>query len=271
MAPCLGSSGLATVSSTAMQGWLPWGRDDTLLTVAALLAESELENNDPWSVFDIDRPSRASDNAIDAESYRLPSDSDKKRNRSAIGSVETTLIETEYYSLGDEATVSTEHRNTGTALAAVSNDETTAIHDRLLHPTDDTEPSEVYHTIEDFVDHRIDPSDSTKVQIRVRWAGHEEQTWEDEWRLQEDAARTLYSYWRSEGGRSCALNLGSDAVYHIFRVLASRGEGGKRQFKCQWVGYPATEQQCSWESEHVVKEIAEGALAAFFDKVYQFC
>lgn len=100
--------------------------------------------------------------------------------------------------------------------------------------------------------------------------GLEIQTWEDERRLQEDTARTLYAYWRAEGGRCCALNLGPDAVYHVFWVLASRGEGAKRHFKCQWVGYPATEQQCSWESGAVVKVIARDALAAYFDRLYEF-
>lgn len=100
--------------------------------------------------------------------------------------------------------------------------------------------------------------------------GVEVQTWQDEWRLQEDAVRTLYAYWRAEGGRCCALSLGPDAVYHVFRVLASRGEGAKRQFKCQWVGYPATEQQCSWESEALVKAIARDVLEAYLDRVYGF-
>lgn len=100
--------------------------------------------------------------------------------------------------------------------------------------------------------------------------GVEVQTWQDEWRLQEDAARTLYAYWRAEGGRCCALNLGPDAVYHVFRVLASRGEGAKRQFKCQWVGYPATERQCSWELEALIKVIARDVLEAYLDRVYGF-
>ncbi|KAI8665533.1 hypothetical protein NCS56_00989400 [Fusarium sp. Ph1] len=194
------------------------------------------------------------------------------RSPGAIDMAEGTAFEEEYRST-DGAVVPSEREIAIAALSKLANESTTSHSSRPPYSTDGPSPikdPEDYYTIQDLVDHRIDPSDPTRVQIRVKWAGLEIQTWEAEWRLQEDAARTLYAYWRAEGGRCCAINLSPDAVYHVFRILASRGEGAKRQFKCQWVGYPATQQQCSWESEAVVKVVARDALAAYFDRFYEF-
>ncbi|KAH7268405.1 hypothetical protein MRS44_011320 [Fusarium solani] len=240
--------------------------------VSASDSRSEPENDLPQPVPDQDRSPEAFDNGFHFDFRDIASESDMDRSPGAIDTAEGTVFEEEYRST-DAAMVPSEREIAIAALSKLANESTTSHTSRLPYSTDGPSPIkayEDYYTIQDLVDHRIDPSDPTRVQIRVKWVDLEIQTWEDEWRLQEDAARTLYAYWRSEGGRCCALNLGPDAVYHVFRVLASRGEGAKRQFKCQWVGYPAPEQQCSWESEAVVKVVARDALAAYSDRFYEF-
>ncbi|RSL61017.1 hypothetical protein CEP54_006490 [Fusarium duplospermum] len=241
-------------------------------TVSASDYQSEPENVVLQPVPDHDRSPEAFDDDFEFNFRDMTSESDMDRSPSALDTTEGTAFEEEYRGT-DGAIVPPERAIAAAALARLVNELTTSHTSRFPYSTDDPSPikaHEEYYTIQGLVGHRIDPSDPTRVQIRVKWAGLDIQTWEDEWRLQEDAARTLYAYWRAEGGRCCALNLGPDAVYHVFRVLSSRGEGAKRQFKCQWVGYPATGQQCSWESEAVVKAIARDALVVYFDRVYEF-
>ncbi|KAM6529991.1 hypothetical protein FALCPG4_008114 [Fusarium falciforme] len=240
--------------------------------VSASDSQSEPENDVPQPVPNQERSPEAFGDDFNFDFRDIASESDMDRSPGAIDTAEGTAFEEEYRST-DGAIVPSEREIAIAALATQANESTTSYTSRPSYSTNGPSPikaSEDYYTIQDFVDHRIDPSDPTRVQIRVKWVGLEIQTWEDEWRLQEDAARTLYAYWRAEGGRCCALSLGPDAVHHVFRVLASHGEGAKRHFKCQWVGYPATEQQCSWESGVVVKAIARDALAAYFDSLYQF-
>lgn len=236
------------------------------------LVRYEPENDLPLPVPDQDRSKEAFDHGFHFDFRNIASESDKDSSPGAIDMAEGTASEEEYRSTGG-AIVSSERAIAIAALATLANESVTSYTSRLPYSTEGPSPikaPEDYYTIESLVDHRIDPSDPTRVQIRVKWVDLEIQTWEDEWRLQQDAARTLYAYWKAEGGRCSALNLGLDAVYHVFRVLARRGKGAKRQFKCQWVGYPATEQQCSWESEAVVKVVARDALAAYLDGVYKF-
>ncbi|KAL2678942.1 hypothetical protein Neosp_009696 [[Neocosmospora] mangrovei] len=227
---------------------------------SASRSQPETENDVPQPVPDQERSLDAFDDDFRFDFRYLTSESDTDRSPSVIDKAEGTVFEEEYRRT-DGAIASSEREIAIAALSTLANQPTPSHTSRLPPPED-------YYTIQDLIDHRIDPSDPTRVQIRVRWVGLEVQTWEDEWRLQEDAARTLYAYWRAEGGRCYALNLGPDAVYYVFRVLASRGEGAKRQFKCQWVGYPATEQQCSWESEALIKAIARDVLEAYLDRVY---
>ncbi|RTE85211.1 hypothetical protein BHE90_000208 [Fusarium euwallaceae] len=235
-------------------------------------SQSQFENDVFQPVPDHERSPEAFDDDFEFDLRDIASESDMDRSPSAIDTTRGIALKEEYLGTGG-AILTPEREIAAAALAALANESTTSHISRLPYSTERPSPikaHEDYYTIQDLVDHRLHPSDPTRVQIRVKWAGLEIQTWEDEWRLQEDAARTLYAYWRAEGGRCCALNLGPDAVYHVFRVLASRGEGAKRQFKCQWVGYPATGQQCSWESEVAVKAIARDALAVYFDRVYGF-
>ncbi|KAJ3549126.1 hypothetical protein NM208_g668 [Fusarium decemcellulare] len=122
-----------------------------------------------------------------------------------------------------------------------------------------------YYIIWDLVDHRLD-KETNRVSIKVQWKGIGVETWEDEETLQEDAAMTLYGYWKEQGGRTQALDVD---LFHVFRILDHQGEGTRMRFKCQWVGYPASEVDCSWEPKAKVKRIAEVKLKEYYERLYQ--
>lgn len=107
------------------------------------------------------------------------------RSPGAIDTAESTAFKEEYRST-DRAIVPSEREIAIAALATLANESTTSYTSRPPYLTDGPSPikaSEDYYTIQDFVDHRIYPSDPTRVQIRVKWVGLEIRTWEDEWRL----------------------------------------------------------------------------------------
>ncbi|KAF4987341.1 hypothetical protein FDECE_15475 [Fusarium decemcellulare] len=143
--------------------------------------------------------------------------------------------------------------------AIVTNDNTNDRSENEPHAPDE------YYIIWDLVDHRLD-KETNRVLINVQWKGTGVETWEDEETLQEDAAMTLYSYWREQGGRTQALDVD---LFHVFRILDHRGEGSRMRFKCQWVGYPASEVDCSWEPKAKVKRIAQEKLKEYYERLYQ--
>ncbi|UPK92692.1 hypothetical protein LCI18_003627 [Fusarium solani-melongenae] len=135
-------------------------------------SDSEPENDVPQPVPDQERSPEAFDHDFNFHFRDIAPESDMDRRPGAIDTAEGTAFEEEYRST-DGAIVSSEREIAIAALAKLANESTTSYISRPPHSTHGSSPikaSENYHTIQDFVDHRIDPSDPTRVQIRVRWA-----------------------------------------------------------------------------------------------------
>jgi hypothetical protein len=119
--------------------------------------------------------------------------------------------------------------------------------------------------IEEFVNHRVDPDNST-VDIQVKWEGGET-SWEPEWSLQEQVPALVFKYWDKLGGREAATNLD---IYHAFKILKrttrpGKAKGDKYMYQVQWVGYRATDS--TWEQESKMRTIAPGELEKFEAKL----
>ncbi|KAG7418229.1 hypothetical protein Forpe1208_v003842 [Fusarium oxysporum f. sp. rapae] len=112
--------------------------------------------------------------------------------------------------------------------------------------------------IDEFVEHRVDPDNST-VDIKVKWEGGET-TWESEWSLQEQVPTLVYKYWEKLGGREEATQLD---VYHVFKILKCIPAAGRKKssYQVQWVGYKQNDS--TWESEEKLRLIAPGELEKF--------
>ncbi|KAH6952849.1 hypothetical protein DER45DRAFT_574454 [Fusarium avenaceum] len=119
--------------------------------------------------------------------------------------------------------------------------------------------------IEEFINHRVDPDNST-VDIQVKWEGGEK-SWEPEWSLQEQVPGLIFKYWDKLGGREAATNLD---IYHAFKILKrttrpGKAKGDKYMYQVQWVGYRATDS--TWEQESKIRTIAPGELEKFEAKL----
>ncbi|KAI5856147.1 hypothetical protein GGS23DRAFT_437894 [Durotheca rogersii] len=122
--------------------------------------------------------------------------------------------------------------------------------------------------------HRMAEDGSGRVELLVHWAGEGEEsaTWETEEEIQEGAAETLYAYWKAQGGRINALFIKPKnppvETYHVFRLLshAKKARGGF-EFEVQWVGHPPTRGETSKEMEAKLRNVAPGALDAYWESV----
>ncbi|TRX88987.1 hypothetical protein FHL15_010109 [Xylaria flabelliformis] len=139
-------------------------------------------------------------------------------------------------------------------------------------PEEDTREE---HEIERLLKHRMASDKSGAVELLVQWEGEGEQdaTWEAEEEIQENAADTLYEYWKAQGGRISALfhkpKNAPPETYHVFKVLRHerKNRGGGFQFEVQWVGHPATHGETTMEAETKLKNIAPELLQEYWESV----
>lgn len=127
------------------------------------------------------------------------------------------------------------------------------------------------HEVERLIKHRRLSDNS--VEILVKWVDEpeEEATYEPEDEIQTGAAETLYEYWKSQGGRTQALFYnGNDPpaeTYHAFKILRHKKEKTVFEFEVQWVGYPATAADTTWETETKLKKIAPESKQFFISRL----
>ncbi|KAI0858433.1 hypothetical protein F4860DRAFT_526931 [Xylaria cubensis] len=129
--------------------------------------------------------------------------------------------------------------------------------------------------IKRLLKHRMASDKSGAVELLVQWEGESEQdaTWEAEEEIQENAAETLYEYWKAQGGRISALfhkpKNAPPETYHVFKVLRHerKNRGGGFQFEVQWVGHPATHGETTMEAETKLKNIAPELLQEYWESV----
>ncbi|KAK6823593.1 hypothetical protein PG987_013850 [Apiospora arundinis] len=110
-----------------------------------------------------------------------------------------------------------------------------------------------------------------KVELLVKWVDEPEEdaSFEPEEEIQQGAAETLYKYWTAQGGRTKALFYKDrDApleAYHVFRILGHKKKKGGFQLEVQWVGYPATPGNKSYEPEAKLKRICPDLLEEYWE------
>ncbi|KAI1735624.1 hypothetical protein F4680DRAFT_452709 [Xylaria scruposa] len=128
--------------------------------------------------------------------------------------------------------------------------------------------------IERLLKHRMAGDKSGAVELLVQWEGEggQDATWEAEEEIQENAAETLYEYWKAQGGRISALfhkpKNAPPETYHVFKVLRhERKNRGGFQFEVQWVGHPATHGETTMEAETKLKNIAPERLQEYWESV----
>ncbi|KAF9776747.1 hypothetical protein IL306_005038 [Fusarium sp. DS 682] len=96
-----------------------------------------------------------------------------------------------------------------------------------LHLTEHRFSSPERQVISHIIDHQVLPN--ACVQLKVEWEDFTE-TWVPEHQLQEDVPSKVYRYWHKKGGREKATGLDE---FHVFKILAVRGEGLQKELKCQ--------------------------------------
>ncbi|KXJ97263.1 hypothetical protein Micbo1qcDRAFT_156089 [Microdochium bolleyi] len=119
-----------------------------------------------------------------------------------------------------------------------------------------------------LIDHKM--LDDKSVDLLVHWEGEpvEEATWEPEAEIQEGASELLFTYWKKAGGRDSALFKTEAEVYHVFRILNhEKKPRGGFALEVQWVGYPASKGNTTWEAETRVKSIAPELLEEYWESV----
>lgn len=111
------------------------------------------------------------------------------------------------------------------------------------------------------------------VEMLVKWAGEseEEATYEPEEEIQRGAAEALYKYWKLQGGRTKALfykpkNPPAE-TYHVFKILSHQKRKAVFEFEVQWVGYPATPENTSKETETKLKKVCPQLVAEYWASV----
>ncbi|KAI1859036.1 hypothetical protein JX265_010513 [Neoarthrinium moseri] len=123
------------------------------------------------------------------------------------------------------------------------------------------------HEVEKLLRHRC-LSDGT-VEFLVHWAGEkeEEATYEPEDAIQDGAAEMLYEYWKKLRGRSKQLfdKEKNREAYFVFKILDHKKEKSIMSMKVQWVGYPGTDEDTTWEPETKLKKIAKESLDKYWE------
>ncbi|KAI3561787.1 hypothetical protein IWW34DRAFT_642578 [Fusarium oxysporum f. sp. albedinis] len=115
------------------------------------------------------------------------------------------------------------------------------------------------HIVDCLIGHKLDEETST-VEFYVKWANGKT-TKEPEWILQQDIPTLVFKYWERLGGRREATGFTSDHVFKILDVIDVFGQ--KKKYLVQWVGYPASENEVTWEEESKLRKVAEVELERF--------
>ncbi|XDG06418.1 hypothetical protein ABKA04_006033 [Annulohypoxylon sp. FPYF3050] len=130
------------------------------------------------------------------------------------------------------------------------------------------------HEVHSLLEHRMSSDGSGKVELLVHWVGEgeDEATWELEEEIQRGAGETLYTYWKSQGGRINALFIkpknAPPETYHVLKLLGHEKKiRGGFEFEVQWVGHPPTRGETSKEAESKLRKIAPEALDQYWESV----
>ncbi|KAF4454286.1 hypothetical protein F53441_3160 [Fusarium austroafricanum] len=109
------------------------------------------------------------------------------------------------------------------------------------------------YPVERLVDWRI--YETNCVEILVEWADGSEDSWEPEEILHLDAPSLVLNFWRRHKGRCSATRL---EVHHVLKILEQRTSptSDGPEYRCQWVGYPASKNHTTWLSWDTVTGIA---------------
>lgn len=111
-----------------------------------------------------------------------------------------------------------------------------------------------YFEIRRFIRHRW-VGDS--IQIEVEWE-RGAPGWEPEEALQRDAPRTLYAYWRAQGGRP--PNPNDPELYEVFDVLKHSKD--RKRLLIQWTGYGP--KDATWEAREPIAQTAPEVVDKYF-------
>lgn len=110
------------------------------------------------------------------------------------------------------------------------------------------------HSFTDILDHRWV---GDEVELKVGWY-RGSPTWEPESILHSDAPESLFSYWRSQGGRP--TNPRDADIFDIFAIRNHSRD--KKKLLVEWTGYEPKEN--SWVPSNVVEETAPEVVAQYW-------
>ncbi|SPO06509.1 uncharacterized protein DNG_09199 [Cephalotrichum gorgonifer] len=110
-------------------------------------------------------------------------------------------------------------------------------------------------------DHRISSRDPNLFDLLISWVSpDDEESWEPEESIHQDAPRDLFRYWKSVGGREAFMK--DPGLWHIASVKKHRLPRGRPQMLVSWVG----SEEESWEPEETVAESAPAALETYWEE-----
>jgi hypothetical protein len=116
-------------------------------------------------------------------------------------------------------------------------------------------PEDNIYEIDSITAHRVNKELST-VELFVEWVGTT--SWEPERELQMQVPNLIFEYWEGQGGREKATGL---QEFHVFRILDSTNDPAT--YRVQWVGYPDTPKDTTWESKALLRRVAPIALGLY--------
>ncbi|CAH0021102.1 unnamed protein product [Clonostachys rhizophaga] len=113
------------------------------------------------------------------------------------------------------------------------------------------------HSFTEILDHRWV---GDEVELKVGWY-RGSPTWEPESILHSDAPESLFSYWRSQGGRP--TNPRDADIFDIFAIRNHSRD--KKKLLVEWTGYEPKEN--SWVPSNVVEETAPEVVAQYWKSI----
>ncbi|CAH0054652.1 unnamed protein product [Clonostachys solani] len=113
------------------------------------------------------------------------------------------------------------------------------------------------HSFTDILDHRWV---GDEVELKVGWY-RGSPTWEPETILHSDASESLFSYWRSQGGRP--TNPRDADIFDIFAIRNHSRD--KKKLLVEWTGYEPKEN--SWVPSNVVEDTAPEVVAQYWKSI----
>ncbi|KAI0970402.1 hypothetical protein F4678DRAFT_473256 [Xylaria arbuscula] len=129
------------------------------------------------------------------------------------------------------------------------------------------------HELCNLLKHRMSGGNRGAVELLVHWVGESEAgaTWEAEDEIRQNAAETLYSYWKAQGGRQSVLfhkpKHPLDEMYHVFKVLRHKKRRQGFQLEVQWVGHSTEPHETTMEPETKIQSIAPALLDQYWGRV----